>query len=274
MRVETYLLLKYLITDAGFGDDITWAENIGECQSADDFALEHCFVVCNSGMRAKTACGIFNKVKDALTQSRPLSEVFGHKHKCYSIQHVYDNRHELYRRYMEIEGDEAKLAFLRTLPHIGDITKFHLFKNFGGIVAKPDRHLERIAAHYETTTADLCAALAAQSGDKVPTVDSVIWRAASLEIIKFRDDVPLIPSWPYDRDSVEVTCPCCAASVAVDIKAARKEGVPWWVEYCSKCKGQFLIETNCFGVEVTQAGISPAPRESGNRQLDLIEDAA
>lgn len=270
MRVETYLLLKHLITDAGFGDDITWAENIRECRSADDFAREHCFVVCNSGMRARTACGIFEKVMGALSRGRPLSEVFRHEHKCYSIQYVYDRRHELFARFKEIQGDEWKLAFLRTLPHIGDITKYHLGKNLALQVCKPDRHLVRIAALYDQSPEQLCRALSKASGDKITTVDSVIWRAASEQIIRFRDDLPLIPSWPYDRDSVAVTCPCCSAAVGVEIKEAREVGVSWWVEVCRECKGQFLIEITCFGVEVTKAGVEAPAAAAEDRQLSFL----
>lgn len=279
MRVETYLLLKNLITDAGFGGDVAWAENLGECQSADDFAMEHAFVVCNSGMRAKTACGIFEKVRKALAQSRPLSEVFGHKHKCYSIQYVYDHRVELFEQYKVVaasdktETKDEILAFLTTLPHIGDTIKYHLFKNMGGQVCKPDRHLVRIAAFYETTPHDLCSALAAATGDRITTVDTVIWRSASLEIIKFRkDNIPSIPNWPFEQDTIDVICPNCARRSSANIRYFRQHGLTSWPDLCSVCEVAYQVEPVFGGLRVSliDTEMETATATSGG-QLDLLD---
>jgi len=35
---------------------------------------------------------------------------------------------------------------LRSFPYIGGVTAFHLAKNLGADLAKPDRHLSRLAA--------------------------------------------------------------------------------------------------------------------------------
>lgn len=257
MRTDTYRLLQNLITDEGFGDDVTWAETIGACPSPDDFAREHAFVVCNSGMRAKTACGIFQKVQKALAEGRPLAEVFGHEHKCYSIQHVYDRRQELFVRYREVdardmtETKEEVIAFLRTLPHIGNITKFHLVKNLGQNVCKPDRHLVRIAAFYETTPHDLCKALSVATGLRIATIDTVICRAASLSIIKFLRDTgtPLIPTWS-EADSINISCPSCAASQEVKITFPRKHAMSSWPEECKRCSNYFSLEPEATGISV------------------------
>lgn len=77
--------------------------------------------------------------------------------------------------------ERQKVAYLRSLPWIGDITCWHLAKNYGHDVAKPDRHLVRIAG--DEGVHGLCARLARESGDRVATVDLVIWRAANLGMI-------------------------------------------------------------------------------------------
>lgn len=254
MRVETYRLLKSLITEAGFGDDITWAENIGRCKTAADFQREHSFVVCNSGMRAKAACGIFLKVQVALAAGRPLGEVFRHELKCRAIQHVYDRRAELFARFreVEVEGVEAILSFLVTLPHIGDIVKFHLAKNLGCPVAKPDRHLVKIASFFGAGAQAFCERLSAESGDKVTTVDTAVWRAASADvgIIRYDGDAPLIPTWPFDRDAMLVACPECGRSERVNVGFARREALAYWSVLCGDCKGGYMIEPRAGGLWV------------------------
>lgn len=279
MRVETYRLLQTLITHAGFGDDVTWAENVGECESADEFAREHAFVVCNSGMRAKTACGIFRKVQVALSEGRPLLEVFGHEHKCYSIQHVYDHRQELFAKYKEVvandrtETKEEVMAFLRTLPHIGPTIVFHLAKNMGLNIAKPDRHLQRIAAFYETTPHELCRRLSEKTGLRIATIDTIIWRAASLEIITYTDNfVPLIPSWPYDVNTVEFNCPHCGVPHSSDISGVREKGFDFQLCQCGSCDREFCIEPGVNRVRVVTIAEYTGVEAETPAQLSFFED--
>jgi hypothetical protein len=180
MDAGTYLDLKREIIERGYADDVTWAEGVGECPSADDFQREHAFVVCNSGMRAQVAVPIFRRVQEALGKGAALSTVFGHEKKCEAIQYVYDNRERLFEEY---KSAEDRLAYLETLPHIGPITKYHLAKNFGVDCVKPDRHLVRVARMYETTPDEMCRRLHEELGDRIGLVDLVIWRAGNLGLI-------------------------------------------------------------------------------------------
>ena len=66
---------------------------------------------------------------------------------------------------------------LRCLPYIGGVTGYHLAKNLGADVAKPDRHLVKCAARFGfDNVQELCAVLADATGDPVSVVDLVIWR--------------------------------------------------------------------------------------------------
>lgn len=66
---------------------------------------------------------------------------------------------------------------LQTLPYIGPITAFHLAKNLGLNVAKPDRHLQRLSRHFGYgSTAELCMDIANTTGEKVSVVDLKLWR--------------------------------------------------------------------------------------------------
>jgi hypothetical protein len=76
-----------------------------------------------------------------------------------------------------------KLAFIEILPWIGPITRWHVAKNFGLDVIKPDRHLVRVATAASCTPQALCAKIAAHTGDCLPLVDTVLWRAGNLGLI-------------------------------------------------------------------------------------------
>lgn len=181
MDIEIYQQLKRRITEAGYGDDVAWAQSVGACPDAESFAREHAFVVCNSGMRAQVALGIFRRVWEAIGDGRPIDDtVFRHKAKRAAIAHVFEHRQRLFGEYVAADD---KLAYLGTLPHIGAVVRYHLYKNLGGDTCKPDRHLVRIANEYETTPDALCRRLSDESGDRIGTVDVVIWRAANLGFV-------------------------------------------------------------------------------------------
>ncbi len=175
MNLSHYLRIREQIIDLGYAAEIEWSENCASPKTTTDFALEAAFVICNSGMKATIARPIYNRVRDALRDGRNVSEVFGHPGKAAAIQDIWDRRAALFVAYQDADD---KIAFCETLPWIGPITKYHLAKNFGVDCAKPDRHLERVADTAGKTVDQLCRDLSTTSGDKIRTVDLVIWRAA------------------------------------------------------------------------------------------------
>lgn len=180
MDVQTYLEIREAVVHAGYGEEIDWAEKIGPPADAEDFALEACFVILNSGMKAAVCRKIWPKVRDALLKVRPVITVFGHGGKAEAMESIWVNREHHYRTFM---ASPDKLAYCRNLPWIGEITQYHLAKNLGVDCAKPDRHLERVAARAGENVKQLCGRLAHESGDRVATVDTVIWRACEQGIL-------------------------------------------------------------------------------------------
>ena len=62
------------------------------------------------------------------------------------------------------------------------MTCFHLAKNIGYPVPKPDRHLQRIAKAFGfCQTMDLCTAIATILEEPVQVVDVVMWRYATID---------------------------------------------------------------------------------------------
>ena len=183
-----------MITAADFGrlrvamgaqaaEDIAWAEALAAPPDAVEFAEETIFVICNSGMRFTVARQIYDRCMSALYEGRPVMSVFGHKGKAAAIERIWAEREALHRGFLAAVD---KVEFLVALPWIGDITKFHLAKNFGVDVAKPDVHLQRLADREGCTAQALCERLAGETGFRVATVDTVLWRACATGFLNSR----------------------------------------------------------------------------------------
>lgn len=171
------------VRTAGYGDDFDWSENVQPPSSAEEFAREAIFVICNSGMRFTVAQGIFNRVMAALEAGQSAGSAFGHKGKSAGIDHIWQRQKTLFQLYLRASD---KVEFCGSLPWIGNITKYHLAKNFGADVAKPDVHLQRLAEANGTTPAGLCERIAAANDVRISTVDVVLWRACAIGLINSR----------------------------------------------------------------------------------------
>jgi len=177
MDLATFRELNQKVIRAGYQNEIDWQQRVCQCQDFSEFAWQTIWVIISSGMKNQVARVIEERVIEAWQNGHPLSGAFKHKGKVKAIEYILDNQEALYKNYLVADD---KLAYLEALPYIGQITKYHLAKNLGEDVVKPDRHLVRIAAQYNKTPDDLCAGLAKQLGCKKATVDIIIWRAANL----------------------------------------------------------------------------------------------
>ena len=182
MNCETYLSLKQQVIDAGYGSEIQWQQNVTPPGTPEDFSLECMWVIVSSGMKNKIARIIEQRIKDALLRGRPVSEAFHHPGKSAAIQKLWDERDAYFQKFRSVSSQDI-LEFCGSLPWIGPITKNHLAKNCGVDCAKPDRHLIRIADRYNMAPQELCENLARETGDRIATVDIVLWRSAELGIV-------------------------------------------------------------------------------------------
>lgn len=172
--------LRAKIIDAGYGDEIVWAEGIEPCDNVGLFFGEYVWVVLSSGIKSQIARVIETRVWAAIRDGKPLSMAFGHKGKVKAIEYVMGKKEVLFAEY---QASTDKVEWLKGLPFIGEITKWHLAKNLGYDVAKPDRHLVRIANRFNTDCFTLCRKLAKETGYRIATIDLIIWRAANLGFI-------------------------------------------------------------------------------------------
>jgi hypothetical protein len=151
--------------------------------TAEAFAEHAIYVICNSGMANAVAEGIFQRIMASLHGHRTAAEVFKHPGKAKAIDEIWTNRGRLFGEYLQAQD---KVEQLRALPFIGEVTALHLAKNLGADTAKPDVHMERLARREGVTTAELCARLSAETGYRVATIDTILWRACADRILNSR----------------------------------------------------------------------------------------
>jgi hypothetical protein len=173
---------------AGFAeDDIAWSEGCSAPKDAEDFASEAIFVICNSGMKNTVARRIYEKVMAALHRGDSARTAFGHPGKGDAIDNIWAERETWLWRFQRCETDAERLDVCASMPWIGPTTKYHLAKNFGVDVAKPDVHLQRLADLEGVTAQELCERLREGSPYRyVRTVDLLLWRACATGIIDSR----------------------------------------------------------------------------------------
>jgi hypothetical protein len=177
-----------------FADEWDWQENVSFDElSAQGFLSELGWVIINSGFRASVARKVWPGVRDAFRGFENLEIVscapsgfagaalrhFGNLNK---INAIADAVNRVYREgWDKLKARIAKdpIKTLREFQYIGPITSYHLAKNIGFPVAKPDRHLMRLAslAGYDDVQT-FCNDIANETGDTVPLVDMVLWRFA------------------------------------------------------------------------------------------------
>jgi hypothetical protein len=134
-------------------------------------------------MKNTVARQIYERVMPVVQEGRSSFEAFKHPGKAGAIDAIWREREDLHRQYLDAED---KVEFCGRLPWIGGITKYHLAKNFGAQLAKPDVHLQRLADLHGETAQGLCERLAQASGYKVATVDLILWRACAIGLIASR----------------------------------------------------------------------------------------
>ena len=173
-----YLALRARLIELGYREEIHWSMNVPKVSDPLMFWSEYSWVVLNSGMKNQIAQRIWDRVRPHVLGGGRAGEVFGHKGKADGIDHVFKNREELLEQYL---AAVEKVTWLTGLPWVGTITCWHLAKNYGHDCAKPDRHLVRIAGTEGVTP--LCERLSQATGDRVATVDLVLWRAANLGLL-------------------------------------------------------------------------------------------
>jgi hypothetical protein len=191
-----YRKAKEIIIRAGFRDEITWQESVNiDRVTESDFLREHAWVALSAGMQERVIRNLFRGIASSFYDFQSAKIIVENKCACRNAALGYFNNQKkieaiiLMSQKIYADGFEkfkgslylSPLETLQTLPYIGPVTCFHLAKNIGIQVAKPDRHLTRLANHAGYEDVQLfCRDISSQTGDSVPVVDIVLWRFATI----------------------------------------------------------------------------------------------
>ncbi len=174
--LEFYNKAKKDIIQRGYGKEIEVVENRKfEEMSSGEFFWQYVYVVFNAGMKNQVAESMYRKfAEDGIDAVKHLG-------KKNAIKSAMKNHKRWFRELKKLDTIIDKLLFLKSLPWIGDITKYHLARNLGIDVAKPDRHLMRIAKKFGySDVQQMCKEVSEKTGDRIGTVDLVLWRYCNL----------------------------------------------------------------------------------------------
>lgn len=192
-----YLTMKERVVGEGYAEEVDWQESrCLSCLCEREFLAEGAWVILSSGLSARVVANRYSKVSEAfkdwvsaevIVESRKKCErlalrAFNNFRKISAIGSMCARVHEEgFHQVVERLRTEG-VGYLTTFDHIGPVTSFHLAKNVGLDVVKPDRHLVRMtAAAGFSDPEDLCSVLAEITGDKLAVIDVVLWRYATLD---------------------------------------------------------------------------------------------
>jgi hypothetical protein len=189
--VHLYLTAKTFVIERGFAHEIVWQSSTALADpSPSAFVREAAWVVLSAGMSESVIRGLFSRLcaamygfdPVALSRNRERARVaalttFGHEKKISAILDIAATTSRIGPDGLRAALIDDPEHFLRSLPYIGPVTWRHLAKNLGLPVAKPDRHLVRIASATGRESVDgLCNEIARWLGEPVAVVDLVFWR--------------------------------------------------------------------------------------------------
>ncbi len=195
--VASYLTARETVVNEGFATEIDWQDSRNLTSLTEtQFLEEFTWVVLSSGMRESVIRRLFPKISTAFLGWESARAITRKSASCqYDALQTFNNKGKINAVLATCEiianigfdkfRDKIKnngVDFISTLSFMGPATSYHLAKNIGIDVVKPDRHLIRIAqsAKFKTPAA-LCSTIAEHTGDKVSVIDIVLWRYATLD---------------------------------------------------------------------------------------------
>lgn len=188
-----YSCAKNWIIGSCFAEEVEWQTN-ALCRefSESDLLREHAWVVLNSGFRESVVRKKFDYISLCYCDWESAKEIVIHRRQCVETASAAFNNIKKLEAMANAASFIGSIGFsrfhkdfvsdpistLRELPYIGDVTVWHLAKNVGVNVSKPDRHLVRLAEQFGYEDAhEMCEAIHIETGDHVAVADLVLWRA-------------------------------------------------------------------------------------------------
>ncbi len=195
--VDQYLTAKDAIIERGFAAEVDWQTTVSfQSITESDFLREASWVILSAGMSEAVVRRCFPAVSAAFNNWSGAATIARHSETCRSAAlSAFAHTGKIsaiiaLARKVDSEGfDEVKrnigirgVKYLQGFEYVGPVTCFHLAKNLGLDVVKPDRHLVRLATATESESPLLlCRAISKATGDRLSVVDLVLWRFATIQ---------------------------------------------------------------------------------------------
>ena len=193
---SAYITAKSFVIAAGYDSEIKWQESTDfEHIQESDFLREAAWVILSSGMRETIIRQKFPVISKAFFNWQSAEKIIRNKEKCIEctlrfFRHrrkieaiIQVSAHVFKKGFQNVWSSIEKggVAYIMQFPYMGPATSYHFAKNIGLPVAKPDRHLKRIAqAVGYSSPQSMCGDIAAVTSEKIPVVDLILWRFATL----------------------------------------------------------------------------------------------
>lgn len=191
------MFAKTIVMDEGYSAEISWQSNLNfEDLDESTFLKELAWVVLSSGMKEKVVRNLFDDISKCFFNWVSAKFIVDNKDRCFheatkffnnvpKISAIINAAHKINSiGFTEIKKKirENPIETLQKFSYIGPVTVYHLAKNIGLPVAKPDRHLARIANMEGYSDVQMfCNEISELTGDSIPVVDIVLWRFATIE---------------------------------------------------------------------------------------------
>lgn len=176
--VKFYLNAKLKVIQKGYANEIEIVDKRKfEDLNAEYFLNEFIFVVLSAGKSNKAVQTISKKIRD---NNFDLF-VIGHSGRITAIINAVNNHEQWFEELKTKKTVVEILDYLESKPFIGKVTKYHLARNLGVDVAKPDIHLQRLTNRFTFNSAnELCEFISKATGDRIGVVDVVLWRYSTI----------------------------------------------------------------------------------------------
>lgn len=182
MTLDPYLYYQQAhnrVVAAGYQNEINYWRDLPEFKdcTVERFFEEYIWCVINLGIREQTCRVIVNKFLDTLNPDVITCRFANKKQKA-----IKQALNEFVKWYGEVKCTKDPIAYLQTLPLIGETTKYHLARNIGIDCVKPDIHLKRLTAYFKYRSPYLLCLDIQRSVpyERLGTIDYVLWRDCNL----------------------------------------------------------------------------------------------
>ncbi len=199
--------LERQIKDLGVDSDAQSFDEIREMLSQprrfspNEFASMCAYVILAGGFSQKTAKRIHKDIMEYVYKNGAdfdaIFQMFHNKNKVNAICKIWENRAEFCDGFYKCATDDARIAYLAKLPHIGKITANHLARNLGIDVVKYDVWIRRLGAQYggirrtdeltpeiKRACDDMFSHLVRETNLPRGYIDVVLWKASQIGLIK------------------------------------------------------------------------------------------